>query len=251
MPEINHPNGFSLAIAQDLAGSSALAYEAVIHGQGITVLDVLGLDLRAVVIRYDDHTEIAIRGTKDARNWVLDFDVLKTHLSYGVRVHDGFLQSADALLPLVLAELLPSGHGKALMKPLRITGHSLGGAVASLIALFLQREGLPVEAVYTFASPRVGNAAWRQIYTTELGQRSYRVVAAGDLVPLMPGLLDGYRHVGHEILLTPQGIFARPPHWWEIMQDSCRVINAINRGDAAFIVKYHSIIGTYLKLLTQ
>ena len=243
-------DGFSLAIARDLAGFSAVAYEPSIHGAGITVLEVPELSLRAVIAPYDDHTEIAIRGTVNLEDWILDLDVRKEPLDYalpnGVLVHAGFLKSAKALLPQIFVEL----GSRGLAKPIYVTGHSLGGAVASVIAYFLRREGYQVAAVYTFASPRVGNAKWRKVYTKALGDVSYRVIAAGDLVPLLPGLLDGYRHVGQEILLTEHGIFARPPHWWEIMQDSWRVLNAVGRGNAAPIVKLHSINRDYLPLLT-
>ena len=245
----NHPNGFSLAIARDLAGFSAVAYEPVIHGAGIKVLEAPALNLRAVVAYYDGHIEIAIRGTNSLENWILDLDVRKTAIAKGVELHDGILTGADALLRLIRAELLPPGVPAGRLKSIRVTGHSLGGGIASVVAYELARDGAPIEAVYTFGSPRVGSAGWRQAYTKVLGDCSYRVVAAGDLVPLLPGLLDGYRHVGQEILLTEHGIFARPPHWWEIIQDSWRVLTAMGRGNAAPIVKFHSINRDYLPLL--
>lgn len=246
----NHPNGFSLTIARDLAMASAGAYSPVIRAQFLAVLEVPDLSQRAVITWHDDHTEIAIRGTANLEDWILDLDVFKAHLAYGVEVHAGFLAAADALLPLILKELLPAGTDKAAMKPIYVTGHSLGGAVASLIALFLQHEGLPVVAVYTFASPRVGNREWRAVYSEALGHCSYRVIAEGDLVPLLPGLMDGYRHVGQEIMLTPHGIYARPAHWWELMHGSWRVLCAMNRLDAACLVKFHSITRDYLPLLS-
>ena len=238
-----------IRIARDLAGFSAVAYEPVIHGAGITVLDWPPLDLRAVVARYDDHTEIAFRGTASIEDWILDLDVRKAALAYGVKVHAGFLRAAEALLPLLLAELLPPALDKAAVKPLYLTGHSLGGALASLAALFLHREGLPVAAVYTFGSPRVGNREWRVIYSEALGECSYRVIAEGDLVPYLPGLLDGFRHVGQEIMLTPHGIYARPAHWWEVAHGSWRVLGAINKLDAQFNTQFHSINQDYLPLL--
>ena len=243
---------FSLDLAHDLALLSAAAYEPMpsVYGANVTILEVPGLDVRAVITRFDDHTVIAFRGTVDLENWLLNLDVLKAPVAYGVKVHAGFLRAVDALLPGILAELLPPGTVKAAVKPLYVTGHSLGGAVASLAAFFFLREELPVAAVYTFGSPRAGNAAWRKEYTAELGERTYRLVAAGDLVPLLPGLLDAYRHVGQEVMLTSKGIFAQPPHWWEILQDSGRVLWALEKLQPADIIKFHSINRDYLPLLT-
>ena len=165
-------------------------------------------------------------------------------------VHAGFLAAADALLPGIIAALLPAGVDKAKLKPIFLTGHSLGGALASLVALFLQREGLPVAGVYTFASPRVGNAAWRNAYTAALGDRSYRVIAQGDLVPLLPSVLDSYRHIGQEIMLEQSGrIVARPPHLWELAMDAWACFWALDRMDAKLLTRYHSIEGDYLRLL--
>lgn len=41
--------------------------------------------------------------------------------------------------------------------PLVITGHSLGGALASLCALDFIKENIPINYFYTFEQPRVFN----------------------------------------------------------------------------------------------
>ena len=135
------------------------------------------------------------------------------------------------------------------MATLKVEAESRVKAPVSVSVPVVASPGLTVAAVYTFASPRVGNAKWRKLYTKALGHCSYRVIAAGDLVPLAPGLLVGYRHVGIEIMLTSYGIFARPPHCWEIMQDSGRLLWALKCRRPAVIVKYHSINRNYLPLL--
>lgn len=43
---------------------------------------------------------------------------------------------------------------------LYITGHSMGAAIATLAAIHLQQDGMPVESLYTFGCPRVGNQAF-------------------------------------------------------------------------------------------
>ena len=246
------PDGFSLAIARDLCGFAATAYEPMTHGAGLglTIIDDAGTGTRAVIAKYEDHTEIAFRGTVNLRNWLVNLEVAMTGLDANVKVHAGFLKAADALLPQLIQALLPAGADKSALKPIYVTGHSLGGALAALVAWALVRDGLPVVAVYTFASPRVGNAAWRKAYNAELGDKTYRVVAAGDAVPLVPGILAGYRHVGIEIFLDGR-IWIQPSRWCEIIADSWRVWWAIHTGDLDFLLDYHSINHDYLPLLTR
>ena len=251
MTKILHPNGFSLELARKLGGLSKVVYydEPRFTFEDVLVQDVQ-LDIRAVIYDFKDHTSIAFRGTVDLENWLLNFKVFKRALACGVMVHDGFLQAADALLPRIIHALLPAGADKSKLKPIHITGHSLGGALASLVALFLQREGWPVASVYTFASPRVGNAAWRKTYMEALGEKSYRVIAEGDLVPLLPGVLDSYRHVGQEIMLLRDGsVYACPPHWWELLRDTFTVTRALWKGDTQAITRLHSINADYLRLI--
>jgi len=167
-----------------------------------------------------------------------------------VAVHSGFLKAAEELFQMLLAELLPAGADKSALKSIYVTGHSLGGALATLVAFFLHREGFPVAGVYTFASPRVGNAAWRRDYQRLLGAKTYRIIAQGDLVPLVPGLLDGYRHVGTEIMLERSGrVVARPPHWHELLLDGVAYWNAARKWDFAAVIQNHSLADDYLTLL--
>lgn len=69
------------------------------------------------------------------------------------------------------------------------SGHSLGGALAAAsafhIARYLQTEQVPVMA-YTFASPRVGNAAFSQAVDKQPNLLVVRAVNRNDLVPKMP-----------------------------------------------------------------
>lgn len=70
-----------------------------------------------------------------------------------------------------------------------ITGHSLGGALASLVAYDLLQKKIIADAaqvqVYTMGQPRVGNLAFANAYN-ELVPRTYRMVNAKDIVPHLP-----------------------------------------------------------------
>jgi hypothetical protein len=117
----------------------------------------------------------------------------------------------------------------------------------------------------------VGNAAWRSAYNRQgagsniLENKTFRLAAAGDLVPLVPGLLDGYRHVGQEVFLRGEGfrrdaknsgrdarapqLQINPNHLWEMLCDELRTMRALRRFNLDFILQFHSLDEDYLPLL--
>ena len=75
---------------------------------------------------------------------------VKHHL--GGRVHRGFYAEYDKVIPGIKEAL--AKHNKKGTKTIWVTGHSLGGAMAVLVAAELQPNG----GLHTFGQPRVGNA---------------------------------------------------------------------------------------------
>jgi triacylglycerol lipase len=66
-------------------------------------------------------------------------------------------------------------------KPLLITGHSLGGALATIATKRLKHKA-GIAACYTFGSPRVGDEEWIANIKTPI----YRLVNAADCVTMLP-----------------------------------------------------------------
>ena len=89
-----------------------------------------------------------------------------------------------------------------------VTGHSLGGALASLFALDAAHNfGYDVEVKnITFASPRVGQKAWQYAYNKEyeLELATYRIANYYDWVASLPPskLYFDYHHVGQQFLVS-------------------------------------------------
>lgn len=106
-------------------------------------------------------------------DWCNDFhaELVKSPGMPG-RVHAGFLSTLTNLWPLIEPQLPASG-------PVYVTGHSKGGAVAQLAAVYL-RERNP--AVVTFAAPRAGNVA----FSLEYPAGCVRYEKVGDIVPMLP-----------------------------------------------------------------
>ena len=86
------------------------------------------------------------------------------------------------------------------------TGHSLGGALASLCAhdLSERHPGLKV-SMYNFGAPRLGNSAFTQLYREANGD-SYRVVNEHDAFARFPRnvhpTLFNYDHAGKTVMLN-------------------------------------------------
>ena len=149
---------------------------------------------------------IGIRGTSNVVNAMVDISLkLKPDADSGLRLHEGFSAAAKQ----VFAELKPR-----LLRGFRIklTGHSLGGAVASILALYLDEAGFDVDRVVTFGQPKftniAGAAKFRRIDLI-------RVVTPVDLVPLLPLFdpldindLDVYWHAGTEVVLLADTEYA-------------------------------------------
>lgn len=140
---------------------------------------------------------IAVRGTATLRNALLDADLVqKRPQGAGVRVHRGFARTADAVYADVKPRLLDGYR-------ISLTGHSLGGAAAAVLAMYLRSEGRDVAEVVTYGQPKVTDkkGAARQADLPLL-----RVAGEKDIVPFLPpsdivGLHDKYRHIGPEVVL--------------------------------------------------
>jgi triacylglycerol lipase len=149
---------------------------------------------------------LAFRGTEGDQfnDWVTDarFKPEDFQSDYG-KVHRGFREALNSQYEAI-EEAIRGFQGSGRL--LYITGHSLGAALATLMASRLAMEQVyPVQAVYTFGSPRVGDSAFAAAYARELGERTFRVVNHDDLVTRVPTRSLGYRHVGQVIYFDADG----------------------------------------------
>lgn len=96
----------------------------------------------------------------------------------GILIHEGFYTIYQSMIPEIRGALKFLKPGAKLF----ITGHSLGGAMATVCAFDLASYN---PAVYSFASPRVFNPAGADQYKKML-PNSYRVFNTEDLVTTVP-----------------------------------------------------------------
>ncbi len=196
---LNLRSAWWFADAALLAYSSEAAIEAAFRGAGIAG-EVRhfhkSLSTEAYLLSTPDVIVLAFRGTQVDNFWssILDFVVDAQFLpiadSHRNLVHKGFLAALKEVWGELSAKIL--AEQARLRRPLWITGHSLGAALATLAAnLCSDDQAFGLTGVYTYGSPRVGDEG----FGGRIRVPVYRFRNDSDLVPHIPiGLV--FRHVG-------------------------------------------------------
>ncbi|MDJ0568198.1 MAG: lipase family protein [Pleurocapsa sp. MO_192.B19] len=159
---------------------------------------------------------IAFRGTQTQIEWWRNLQATQkdyvdpvTGKQYG-RVHQGYLKIVREQISSALVEVVRQLDPTI---PCYITGHSLGGAVATLSAIEIAlnipeiREQIQL---YTYAALIIGDRAFAEAHS-RLIPNSYRIVNLSDSVPLVPPIkienkftTANYAHVGQKWSFTAQ-----------------------------------------------
>lgn len=168
---------------------------------------------------------VAFRGTRDKIDWAIaNVRALPVPLTdcgneNKVRVHKGFQSALDFIdkstkkrsLEAIFSKLDSAEIGD---RELYITGHSLGGAIATIFATKL-RHNRPafveknLKGIITFGAPSAGLKSFFDYYGN-LHLISLRLVHDADAVPYAPPI--GYRHVGSALWLR-NGRIVEDPGW--------------------------------------
>ncbi|HYF37424.1 MAG TPA: lipase family protein, partial [Prosthecobacter sp.] len=117
-----------------------------------------------------------------APNWAdvaIDARFLPKKIAPDVFVHQGF-HEAYLAIDAPFADLVTAAARDD--KPVWLTGHSLGGALATLAAYHHQKK---IHGLYTFGSPRVGNAGFVKSLSEGL-TNIWRFVHHRDVIPALP-----------------------------------------------------------------
>ncbi|WP_434696279.1 lipase family protein [Pseudomonas sp. Z1-14] len=141
-------------------------------------------DTQAFITHNDEVILIAVRGTAQMlADGLRDADALQVPFEEGDgKVHQGFYGAAKKAAAFVIDYLERFYAGQKLL----ICGHSLGGAVALLLAEMLRlREGFSYDIqLYTYGAPRAADAAFVENAAPLV---HYRMVNHNDPIPSVPG----------------------------------------------------------------
>ncbi|MEM8485427.1 MAG: lipase family protein [Bacteroidota bacterium] len=153
-------------------------------------------DTQGFVAVKDSHIVVSFRGTKEPRDFLTDLNLRKQPFlddKRKGRVHVGFNRAFESIKN-DLGAVLDSLEAEQAGRPIFVTGHSLGAAIAQLTACALAHEGRKVAAVYTYGAPRVGNDEFCDFYKSLLKDRTYLHINNTDIVTKIPTRWLGFRH---------------------------------------------------------
>lgn len=165
-----------------------------------------------IMARRGKETVLAFRGTVDLRDVRTDVEIWREKPGRelgcvdGVLVHDGFANAFEKVFEACMDRV--SLAFRESDGVLITTGHSLGGALASMCALCAaSRHPKNDVRCVTFGSPAVGNAAFVTSFAGFV-RRSIRVVHEKDPVPkMLPAFwfphVETRRSIEGEVVLPP------------------------------------------------
>eukprot|EP00435_Cladocopium_sp_Y103_P014562 s637_g3.t1 len=183
------------------------ATETLVIGRKDTTTSVLEVGFRGTVTE-DAH------GNTSWANWASNVHTVTAPLqgsdgdNLTVLVHKGF-QDAYLAINLAVISWLESNAGNEPL--LRIAGHSLGAALATLFAVDIKQRGWQIDGVVTFGSPRVGQRGFKSLYQElELHNCTVRFANDYDPVTWVPAHSWGFEHVVVEYALGSQAPTGNP-----------------------------------------
>lgn len=186
-----------------------------------------------------DHEEDAIlvgfRGTlSTVQQWASDLDTVHSRWLGGKgKVHAGFKKRFAEIYQPTL-HLLKKARSIVPNADIIMSGHSMGGAVATLMASALKHEQsstLHPDWVYTFGSPRVGDKTFAQYVDSQYGERLVRVMNEWDMVTDLPPKGFGFHHTG---LL----------HLCKTGTDACQVKSRMSENPGGALTSFKRVVET-------
>lgn len=172
----------------------------------------------------------AFRGTASKQDGLQDVKIFSRNIDYlqelypGVKAHLGFMQQFAAVChpdrsETNMAAVLKELSGGQTPNRVICTGHSLGGALATLGAAWaaLEYPDADIRCI-TFGSPRVANKVFGKAFNALVGT-SLRLVHGFDPVPSLPPSLM-YKHVPGVIHIRRDDLLLKHRPWHTMLRST-------------------------------
>lgn len=152
----------------------------------------LKTDSQMLIVEYDNQIYFVFRGTDSFIDVEYNLSTDKISFENVCSVHEGFYEQFISLV-----DHIQSYVNDTTTKQIIFTGHSLGGALATIASLYFSIHHPTIRTkIYcvTFGSPRVGTKKFKKIYNKHV-INSYRFVNHNDPIPKLPPKIMSFSHV--------------------------------------------------------
>ena len=146
---------------------------------------------------------IGFRGSSNVKNWIdnIQFSQVNPYINFpDVAVDKGFYKAFGQIRERLIQNINQIYKLNPEISFL-ITGHSLGGALATLTVfelIYIYDMDPKIFSIITFGSPRVGNDIFKKHLMIHMA-KSWRVTHYYDIVPHVPEEFMNYIHISQEI----------------------------------------------------
>lgn len=166
---------------------------------------------QGMLVEHEDLLCMVFRGTNEPADWLDNLNAFPEDVLFG-SFHRGFWKSIEDVWETINGKY--EDLRKEKKRPLFITGHSLGGAMATIAAARFIHQDKPFISVYTFGQPRSMDRDTARIFNSEAGSRCHRFQNNEDIVTRVPARFMGYSHVGHCLYIDEEGAIHNDPGFW-------------------------------------
>lgn len=145
----------------------------------------------------NNHYLLTFEGTQDFKDWLIDIDFIKL-IPYKhhptAKIHSGFWYAYNSIRDELLQTIKEYN-----ISNLFVTGHSLGGALATISSLDIAETiGNITITMVNLGSPRIGNKEYTILFNHSI-KKYYRITHGKDPVVHLPPMIFGYYHISNEI----------------------------------------------------
>ncbi len=218
-------NALTLASAAEAAYAEPDELDAKVEELGFRKTDFFDNDsTQGFLAVSDEAILLAFRGTQteEIKDILADLKVRMVEGPAG-RIHRGFNAALAAVWNDVKTRVAELHDEKP--RPIWVTGHSLGAALATLACARLEmEEKRPVQGLYLYGSPRVGDKVFAREYDRICKAKTFRFVNNNDAVTRVPVPLKlfPYKHVGTLEYIDVKGRLRPTISWWRRLLDRLR-----------------------------
>ncbi|MFY8272584.1 lipase family protein [Pseudoalteromonas sp. SSDWG2] len=168
---------------------------------------------QGMMVEHQDYFCLAFRGTDETLDWIDNVNAIPVSHLFG-EFHRGFWNSVQDVWEILFGQYQMRAREPGNQKPLFLTGHSLGGAMATIAAAILCERDIPFSSCYTFGQPRAMSKATARLFNVECHNRFYRFHNNNDIVTRVPARLMGYSHVGQYFYISEEKEIHPEPGFW-------------------------------------